>query len=159
VLIYFRHDIWDILKEMLEGIRQRDPLGSTNARLGWYIAVGSIPAGVAGLLLEDSFKEVFGNPTAAAFFLIVTAGLLVVAERLLTGKKMLAEMSWLDAIIIGLFQMLALLPGISRSGSTITAGIWRGLEPGDGCTVQFLAGGAGDSGRGSAGSDGYCGQR
>jgi undecaprenyl-diphosphatase len=140
VLIYFRHDLWEILKAVLDGIRQRDPLGSTNARLGWYIVVGSIPAGMAGLLLEDSFKKVFGNPTAAAFFLLVTAGLLVLAERLLTGKKMLAEMSWWDAIVIGLFQMLALLPGISRSGSTITAGIWRGLNRGTAARYSFLLG-------------------
>jgi len=140
VLIYFRHDLWEILKAVLVGIRQRNPLGSTNARLGWYIAVGSIPAGMAGLLLEDSFEQVFGNPMAAAFFLLVTAGLLVVAERLLTGKKMLAEMTWLDAIIIGLFQMLALLPGISRSGSTITAGIWRGLNRGTAARYSFLLG-------------------
>lgn len=140
VLIFFRHDLWNIVKAVVEGLRQRDPIGSTNARLGWYIAVGSIPAAAAGLLLEDSFEKVFGNPTAAAFFLLVTAGFLVVAERLLTGKKMLAEMTWTDAIIIGLFQMLALLPGISRSGSTITAGIWRGLNRATAARFSFLLG-------------------
>ena len=140
VLIYFRHDLWEIIKAVLNGIKERAPLRDTNSRLGWYIAVGSIPAAAAGLLFEDSFEEVFGNPTAAAFFLLVTAGLLVVAERLLTGKKMLADMSWWDAIIIGLFQMLALLPGISRSGSTITAGIWRGLNRGTAARYSFLLG-------------------
>ena len=140
VLIYFRHDLWDILKALLDGIRQRDPLGSSNARLGWYIAVGTIPAVAAGLLLEDSFEKVFGNPTAVAVCLLITAGLLVMAERLLTGKKMLAEMSWTDAVVIGLFQMLALLPGISRSGSTITAGIWRGLNRATSARYSFLLG-------------------
>jgi undecaprenyl-diphosphatase len=115
-------------------------MGSTDSRLGWYIAVGSIPAAAAGLLFEDWFEAVFGNPTAAAFFLLVTAGLLVMAERLLTAKKGLADMSWGDAIVIGLFQMLALLPGISRSGSTITAGIWRGLDRATAARYSFLLG-------------------
>lgn len=140
VLIYFRHDLWEIIKAVLGGIRDRAPMRETNSRLGWYIAVGSVPAAAAGLLLEDSFEEVFGNPTAAAFFLLVTAGLLVVAERLLTGRKILAEMNWWDAIVIGLFQMLALLPGISRSGSTITAGIWRGLNRATAARYSFLLG-------------------
>lgn len=140
VLIYFRHDLWQIIKGVLDGLRERAPLRETNSRLGWYIAVGSIPAAAAGLLLEESFEKVFGNPTAAAFFLLVTAGLLVLAERLLTGKKMLAEMTWRDAVWIGLFQMLALLPGISRSGSTITAGIWRGLNRATAARYSFLLG-------------------
>ena len=140
VLIYFRHDLWEIVKGVLNGLRERAPMGSTNARLGWYIAVGSIPAAAAGLLLEETFENVFGNPTAAAFFLLVTAGLLLLAERLLSGKKMLAEMSWVDAIVIGLMQMMALLPGISRSGSTIAAGIWRGLNRETAARYSFLLG-------------------
>jgi undecaprenyl-diphosphatase len=140
VLIYFRHDLWEIIKAVLKGISERTPMRETNSRLGWYIIVGSIPAAAAGLLLEDTFEEIFGNPAAAAFFLLVTAGMLVVAERLLSGEKMLAEMSWWDAIVIGLFQMLALLPGISRSGSTITAGIWRGLNRGTAARYSFLLG-------------------
>lgn len=140
VLVYFRHDLWAIIKAVLSGIKERAPMATTNSRLGWFIAVGSIPAAAAGLLLEESLEEVFGNPTAAAAFLLVTAGLLVAAERLLTGKKTLAAMSWGDALVIGLFQMLALLPGISRSGSTITAGIWRGLDRATAARYSFLLG-------------------
>lgn len=140
VLVYFRHDIWSIIKAVIGGIKQRDPFGDTNARLGWYIALGTIPAATIGLLLEDYFEKVFSNPTAAAFFLLVTAFLLVAAERMFTGAKLLAEMSWWDALIIGLFQTLALLPGISRSGSTITAGIWRGLNRTSAARYSFLLG-------------------
>ena len=140
VLIFFRRELWAIVKAVLNGLRQRNPLNSEDARLGWYIAVGSIPTAAAGLLLDDYFEKVFGNATAAAFFLLVTATLLVAAERMLKGDKLLSQMTWLDAMVIGLFQMLALIPGISRSGSTITAGVWRGLDRGTAARYSFLLG-------------------
>ncbi len=140
VLIYFRRDLWDIITAVLEGLIQRRPMETTDSRLGWYIVAGSIPAAVAGLLFSDFFDEVFGTPTLAAFFLLVTAGLLVWGERMLTGDKDLSEMNWLDAITIGLFQMMALFPGISRSGSTISGGLWRGLNRGTAARYSFLLG-------------------
>ena len=140
ILIYFRQDLWQILRGVLVGLQQRQPLGTTEARLGWYILVGSIPAAVAGLTLESFFDSVFGSPTAAASFLLVTAVLLVIGERLLSGAKKLADMTWADAIIIGLFQMLALFPGISRSGSTIVGGLLRGLDRSLAARYSFLLG-------------------
>lgn len=140
VLIYFRFELWAIVTAVLAGLWRRSPLDTLDARLGWYIAIGSIPAATAGLLLEDVFDEIFGNPTAAAFFLLVTALLLVLGERMLTGVKSLSTMTWPDAIIIGFFQMLALFPGISRSGSTITGGLWRGLNRETAARYSFLLG-------------------
>lgn len=140
VLIYFRRDLWQITKAVLAGLGQRAPMATPDARLGWYILAGTIPAGAAGLLLESFFDEVFGIPVAAAFFLLVTAALLVVGERLLTGRKQLAQLKLVDAVIIGLFQMVALLPGVSRSGSTITGGLWRGLDRPTAARFSFLLG-------------------
>lgn len=140
VLIYFRRELWQIITAVLYGLRVRRPLATTDSRLGWYIVAGTIPAAAAGLLLEDFFAAVFGAPTAAAFFLLVTAALLVIGERLLTGKKGLPQMTWPDAIVIGLFQMVALFPGISRSGSTITAGLMRGLDRETAARYSFLLG-------------------
>ncbi len=140
VLIYFRTELWAIISAVLDGLRKRAPLGTLDARLGWYIAAGSVPAAAAGLLFADRFDDIFGNPTAVAFFLLVTALLLVMGERLLSGKKTLAKMTWRDAIIIGLFQMLALFPGISRSGSTITGGLWRGLNRETAARYSFILG-------------------
>lgn len=128
VMLYFYQDLYQIAYATLTGLIKRDPLGTTEARLGWYIVVGSIPAAVVGLLFEDVFEEVFADPRWAAGFLIGTALILVVGEKLISGKKELSGMSWLDAILIGLFQMMALLPGISRSGSTIMGGLIRGLN-------------------------------
>ena len=130
-----------IIMGVFNGLVQREPMGTTDSRLGWYIAVGSIPAAAAGLLFADYFEEVFGNPTAVAFFLLVTAALLVSGERQLIrcedpGRNELAG----RASVIGLFQMLALFPGISRSGSTITAGLWRGLDRETAARYSFLLG-------------------
>jgi undecaprenyl-diphosphatase len=140
ILIYFRRDLWQILKGVWRGLRERRPLSNQDARLGWYIVVGSVPAAVAGLTLEASFERIFSTPIMAAVFLLGTALLLVIGERLMSGRKAIQEMGWVDAIYIGLFQMLALLPGISRSGSTITAGLWRGLDRAAAARYSFLLG-------------------
>ena len=140
VLIYFWRDLWAIVVAVLRGLLDRSPMGTTDSRLGWYIVVGSIPAAAAGLLFEDFFATVFGSPTAAAFFLLVTAVLLFWGERIYSGVKKVGQMSWSDAIVIGLFQMLALFPGISRSGSTISAGLWRGFNRETAARYSFLLG-------------------
>ncbi len=128
VLVYFRRDIMSIIKGVLQGLAERNPMGNAESRLGWFIVIGSIPAAVIGLLFEDAFENRFATPRFAAMFLIVTAIFLVLGERMLSGKKKLDSMTWLDAILIGLFQMFALFPGISRSGSTIVGGLTRGLD-------------------------------
>ena len=140
VLVYFYKDLRDILIGTLSGIKKGALMGTTEARLGWYIVVGSIPAAVAGLTLEDYFEEIFSAPTIAASFLLFTAALLVFGEYKRSGKKELSGMSWLDAITIGLFQMLALFPGISRSGSTIVGGLLRGLDRELAARYSFLLG-------------------
>ncbi|WP_420628319.1 undecaprenyl-diphosphate phosphatase [Candidatus Leptofilum sp.] len=140
VLIYFRQDLWDIVTAVLRDLSQRQPLASPEARLGWLIVVGSIPVGIVGLLFADFFEEAFGSPRVAAGFLLVTAVLLVLGERMLSGKKEMAAMSWTDAIIVGLFQMMALFPGVSRSGSTIVGGLARGLDRPTAARFSFLLG-------------------
>ena len=128
VLIYFWRDVWAIIKGVLGGLAKGKPMGNPEARLGWYIVIGSIPAAVIGLLFEETFETVFGDPRFAAGFLILTAILLVVGELMLSGRKKAEDMTMLDAIAIGTFQMFALLPGVSRSGSTIMGGLVRGLD-------------------------------
>lgn len=140
VLIYFRQDLWRIITAVLHDLAQRQPLASSDARLGWYIVVGSIPVALIGLPLESFFEEVFSSPRAAAGFLLVTAVLLVLGERMLSGKKDLAQMTWTDAIVIGLFQVMALFPGVSRSGSTIVGGLSRGLDRPTAARYSFLLG-------------------
>jgi undecaprenyl-diphosphatase len=140
VLVYFWRDLVAIVRGVLEGLWRRQPLATAEAQLGWKIAAGSIPAAVAGLLFEDFFEDIFGEPRFAALFLLGTALLLVLGERLHRGTKSLSALSWLDAMIVGLFQMIALFPGISRSGSTITAGLIRGLDRETAARFSFLLG-------------------
>lgn len=140
VLIYFRRDIWQIIIAVLNGLYQRRPFEDDMSRLGWQILAGTIPAALAGLLFEETFDRIFGNPTIAAIALFGTAALLIVGERLHSGVKPLKELSWTDAVIIGLFQLIALLPGISRSGSTITGGLIRKLDRATAARFSFLLG-------------------
>ena len=115
-------------------------MGTTESRLGWYIVVGSIPAVLAGLFLAQTIDDRLANPTSAAIMLIVTGLILVMAERLLTGIKSLSKLTWRDAITIGVAQMFALIPGISRSGATISAGVGRGLDRSSAARYSFLLG-------------------
>ena len=87
VLVYFWSDLWQILLGVLDGLRRRQPMATENSRLGWYILAGTIPAAAAGLLLEDFFETVFGEPIIAAFMLLGTAALLVSGELLYSGSQ------------------------------------------------------------------------
>ena len=109
-------------------------------RLLWLILVATVPAAIIGLALEKLFKSLFGVPSVAAFFLIVNGGLLYFGERLRRrgGDKTIAQMTWLSALIIGLAQALALLPGISRSGSTIVSGLLLGMHHKEAAHFSFL---------------------
>ncbi|MCP4423520.1 MAG: undecaprenyl-diphosphatase UppP [Chloroflexi bacterium] len=140
VLIYFFEDLRAVVKGVLAGLQQRQPLATAESRLGWFILLGSIPAAIAGLTLESFFEEAFGSPIIAAGFLLVTAVLLIVGEKFLSGQKKMENITALDALIVGLFQTLALFPGVSRSGSTITAGLLRGLNRETAARFSFLLG-------------------
>jgi undecaprenyl-diphosphatase len=140
VLVYFRRELWQILLAVWDGVRHRDPLGTVDARLGWYILVGSIPSAIVGLLFEDWFEELFGRPDAAALFLFVTAALLFFAERYGAKDRELGSMGWVDAVLIGVGQALAILPGISRSGATISAALRQGFDRSDAARYSFLLG-------------------
>ncbi len=140
ILAYFYRDLWQIGVATWEGVWQKRPFATTEARLGWYILVGTLPAATIGLLLKDFFERSFAEPQLAAFCLFITAGLLIAGEQLLSGNKKLSEMVWADAIIIGVLQVFALLPGLSRSGSTIAGGLWRGFDRGTAGRFSFLLG-------------------
>ncbi|MCL4871463.1 MAG: UDP-diphosphatase [Anaerolineae bacterium] len=139
VLIYFRQDIWAIAAAIWQGVRERQLMGTTEARLGWFILAGSIPAAAIGIPFADKF-DTWVTPVAAAVALYFTALFMVLGEQWLSGRKTLSSMGWADALWIGVAQMVALMPGISRSGATITAGLWRGLDRGTAARYSFLLG-------------------
>jgi undecaprenyl-diphosphatase len=140
VLIYFRHELRRIIRAVVAGIHARRLLSETDSRIGWYMVAGSIPAVFIGLFFADAIDRVLANPASAAAALIVTGIILIIGEQLVTGIKGLAQMGWTDAVIIGVAQAAALIPGISRSGMTITAGLGRGLDRETAARYSFLLG-------------------
>ncbi len=140
ILSYFWRDLLAIARAIFAGLAQRQPFATADARLGYFMVLGSIPAAIVGLLAMDFFEEQFGSPTVAAVGLLVTAAFLVAGERLKSGTKTLDRLTWLDTLIIGAFQVLALLPGVSRSGTTIAAGLGRGLDRPTAARFSFLVG-------------------
>ena len=140
ILSYFWRDLLAIARAIFAGLAQRQPFATADARLGYFMVLGSIPAAIVGLLAMDFFEEQFGSPTVAAVGLLVTAAFLVAGERLNRGTRTLDRLTWLDTLIIGAFQVLALLPGVSRSGTTIAAGLGRGLDRPTAARFSFLVG-------------------
>jgi undecaprenyl-diphosphatase len=138
VLAFFWKDYYVILRGMIRGIRRRKPFETQPARLGWYLLLSSIPAGIAGLLLKGVVERAFANPLMTAIALFGTAILLIVAERVGKRQRILESITWSDALIIGLYQILALFPGLSRSGSTIAGGMTRDLNRPAAARFSFL---------------------
>lgn len=139
VIAYFWRDWRDMLRAALNRFKGRaDPEGRD--RLLLMVIIGSIPAAVIGFLLNDFFESLFAKPAAAAGFLIFTGLLLVFAERWRKQGLPLAHIKLPDAVVIGFAQALAIAPGISRSGSTIAAGLLRGLDRPAAARFSFLLG-------------------
>lgn len=139
VAVYFRGEIKAIIVGMLRGLWRRTPFESENARLGWLLVLATVPAALAGMLFKDFFEKWFHNPRGVAALLLATALLLLLSERVVaTVRKSVGGVDWLDALLIGCFQALAILPGISRSGATIAGGVMRGLERREAARFSFL---------------------
>jgi len=139
IFAYFWRDWWALITAWLRGLIHWD-WSDPNARLAWLLVIGSIPAAVLGLLFEDWFESLFGEPAWVSFFLLVTAAILVLSEWLSRSKRVrnLADARWPDALIIGLAQAAAIAPGISRSGATMSAGLLRGLDRPTAARFSFL---------------------
>jgi undecaprenyl-diphosphatase len=138
LLIYFWRDWVGILLAFI-GVGPGDERRA-QWRLLWMIIVATIPAVILGFALEKPLKVLFGAPAVAAFFLIVNGGVLFIAERLRRrgGTGNLRQLTWLGAFIIGCTEAAALIPGISRSGSTMVGGLMLGLHHKESAHFSFL---------------------
>lgn len=138
VFFFFWPDIWMVAKGVIQALLQGRPLATFEAKLGWLVVVATIPAVVFGLAFKDLFETAFAAPVFAGGLLMLTALLLVIAERFGSRRLELEHLSWLDAVIIGLFQAAAILPGISRSGATISGAVLRGYNRVAAARFSFL---------------------
>jgi len=142
VLIYFWKDIWnitfDFLKENLSSKRKFSEQG-INSRLGWLIIIGTIPVVVIGILFKDVIEgSLTKNLYVISWSLIILAVLLAIAEKTANFKKNVNDISVKDSLIIGIAQAFALIPGSSRSGTTITGGLFMGLNREVAAKFSFL---------------------
>jgi undecaprenyl-diphosphatase len=138
VLLYFREDLWRIARASLAGLRDREARRSFDFRLGLYIVLGTIPIGIFGLIFKDQIETGARDLTLIGCTLIALGLLLLAAERVATHRRELDDLNGRDGLIIGLAQAAALVPGVSRSGATITAGLFLGFERTAAARYSFL---------------------
>lgn len=140
VLVYFCRDILLLIRGFWRSLfkASRDMQNDLNQRMAWMLAVASVPGAVAGKLLEEQVENVFRNPLLVAGTLAGFGVILFVADRLGRKVRRLDEVGWLDAVLIGLSQALAIIPGVSRSGSTIALGLFLGFQRADAARFSFL---------------------
>ncbi len=138
VLVFFWRDILRILGAWGRAVLGRGPHSSPDARMGWLIIVGTIPIVVLGLLLEDYIMSTFRSLWLVATMLIGFGILLGFADRIGSQRKPLERLSVRDGVIFGFAQALALVPGVSRSGGTITAGLLMGYTREAAARYSFL---------------------
>ncbi len=138
VVAYFWADLWHIAEGWLCALARRAPWSTPEARLGWYLILATLPAVVGGLLLNGQVEAAFSSARAVGGFLLFTAALLFAADALGRRQRNLDALDAWDALVMGLFQVLALFPGVSRSGSTIAGGLFRGLDRPTAARFSFL---------------------
>jgi undecaprenyl-diphosphatase len=149
LLAFFWRDWVRIVRGLGRSLRRREIGADTDARLGWLLVVGTVPAGLLGLLLQDSLRHLFASASSAAFFLILNGFMLYGAELLRRrapevagaegGDERIAErVSWRASLGVGAAQALALIPGFSRSGATMAGGLVVGLSNEDAARFAFL---------------------
>ena len=140
VLIYFRADLWRILRAWAGSVGDRTFLRSPDhdARMGWYIGLGTIPIGICGLVFNDQIESGARSLYLIGTTLIVLGFVLLLAEKVGTRERSIEELNGRDAAFMGCAQALALIPGVSRSGSTISAGLFAGFDRESAARYSFL---------------------
>ncbi|MDQ3094519.1 MAG: undecaprenyl-diphosphate phosphatase [Actinomycetota bacterium] len=128
VVWYFRRDIWNITRAWITGVVRPEVRGTFDYRMGWYVIVGSVPIVVVGVLGDSLITGALRNLWFVAWALILWSVVMVAAERVGKQERGERELTLRDSILIGVVQCVALVPGVSRSGATISAGLFVGLD-------------------------------
>ncbi len=138
VLLYFRADLWRIAKTWFLSLRNPELRSDLDARMGWYIGLGTLPIAIFGLLFRDKIETGARSLYLVGTTLIVLGLLLLLADRTAKLDREISEIRPRDAALIGFAQALALIPGVSRSGATITAGLLSGFDRASAARYSFL---------------------
>jgi undecaprenyl-diphosphatase len=138
VLLYFRADLWRIARTWFASLRQPELRGELDARMGWYIGLGTVPIAIFGFIFRDQIESGGRNLYLIGTALIVFGLVMLVADRIAKRNRELKQIQARDATLIGTAQALALVPGVSRSGSTISAGLLMGFDRESAARYSFL---------------------
>ncbi len=138
VVLYFGRDLWKFALALAVGVRQRAPLATVESRLAWFVLLGTVPIGIMGLLLKKSIETSLRSLYVISASLIVLGLVLAAVERVAAHSRTVRDMTLRDGLIIGCWQALALIPGSSRSGTTLTGGLFLGLKREDAARYSFL---------------------
>lgn len=138
VVIYFARDIGRIIKHWALSLIGRVPRSDPDARMGWLIIIGSIPIGILGVLFENAIDSNLRNLWITVAMLAGFAIVIAIADRVARNEKTLDQLTWRDGILYGLFQAMALIPGVSRSGGTIAGGLFMGYTREAAARYSFL---------------------
>jgi undecaprenyl-diphosphatase len=139
ILIFFRRDLWKILVATLRSVRtDRWRSSDLDAKLGWYIVLGTIPIGIFGLAFKDQIESGARSLYLIGSALIVFSFVILRAEAAGRQEREIKEITPRDGLVIGLFQAIALIPGVSRSGATISGGLFLGFNRTDAARYSFL---------------------
>ncbi|MEA2479603.1 MAG: undecaprenyl-diphosphatase, partial [Thermoleophilaceae bacterium] len=138
VLLYFREDLWRVVRAFLGSLRDPERRKDADARLGWYLILATIPIGLLGLIFKNQIEHGARDLYLIGTALIVFSFVILAAERYGPQLRKLREIVLPDAVAVGIAQALALIPGVSRSGATISAGLFRGLDRESAARFSFL---------------------
>lgn len=138
VVAVFWRDLVRIIFYWWRGLLSGQPFKMTESRLAWCIILATVPGLLTGLFLEKAIEYLFESPRVAGAFLLLTALLLVLAEILGQRWRQISEITWLDSLLIGIGQAAAIAPGLSRSGTTISVGMFRGLTRETAARFSFI---------------------
>jgi undecaprenyl-diphosphatase len=138
VLLYFRHDLWRIAAAWTRELRVPPGGRSQEAKLGWFIVLGTIPIAIFGFAFKDQIESGARDLYVIGSALIAFSFVMLLAERAGARQRNLAEMKGRDGFVIGMAQALALIPGVSRSGATISAGLFRDFDRAAAARYSFL---------------------
>jgi undecaprenyl-diphosphatase len=138
VLLYFRADLWRIAKTWFLSLRRPELRGELDARMGWYIGLGTIPISIFGFAFRDQIESGARSLYVIGTTLIVLGLVLLLAEKIGRRDRDIKDITARDAALIGFAQALALIPGVSRSGATITAGLFAGFDRASAARYSFL---------------------